>query len=194
MEGFSWNGFSMVRTSESFPSTGSDGGKASLGETKFCQQASQEWLAVAKTEQEPKADFGGAVSCPQGGAGSPSHPACSEELTAGTRCPRKRRTLVPEPPRLHSCVVTSSHSKVGQERPGDSSDVVPAQLGGNDGSASSCLLAGLSLTWVFPVDLEKLGGETKAERMKAKLSSSAKWFIFPFLKVFQILIKDQLSG
>lgn len=182
----------MVRTSESFPSTGSDGGKASLGGTKVCQQAPQEWLAVAKREQEPKADFGGAVRCPQGGAGSPLHPTCSEELTAGTRCPRKRRTLVPESPRLHSRVVTSSHSKVGQERPGDSFDVVPAQLGGNDGSASSCLLAGLSLTWVSPMDLEKLGGETKAERMRARLSSPAKWFTSLCLKVFQILIKDQL--
>lgn len=89
--------------------------------------------------------------------------------------------------------MTSSHSKLGQERPGDNSDVVPAWLGGNDGSASSCLLAGLSLTWVFPTDLERHGGETKVERMKARLSSLAKWFIFLCLKFFQILIKDQVS-
>lgn len=136
----------------------------------FCQQ---EWFAEAKAEQEPKADFGGAPSCAQRGAGSPSRSGCSEELTAGTRCPRKQHMLVPESPRLHSCVVTSSHSKVGQERPGDISDVVPAQLGGKDGSASSCRLAGLSLTWAFPMDLEKHRGETKVERMKARLSSLA---------------------
>lgn len=87
--------------------------------------------------------------------------------------------------------MTSSHSKLGQERPGDSSDVVPARLGGNDGSASSCLLAGLSLTWVFPTDSQKHGGETK--RMKARLSNLAKWFIFLCFKIFQVLIKDQLS-
>lgn len=145
---------------------------------------------MAKTEQEPKAEFGGATSCPQGGAGSPSPSRCSEELTAGTRRPRKQHTLVPESPRLHSRVVTSSHSKVGQERPGDSSDVVPGRLGGND---RVCLPPGLSLTWVFPMDVEKHGGETKVDRMKARLSSLAKWFIFLCLKIFQVLIKDQLS-
>lgn len=44
-----------------------------------------------------------------------------------------------------------------------------------------------------PMDLEKHGGETKVERMKAKLSSSAKWFIFLCLNIFQILVKGKLS-
>lgn len=48
----------MVRTSESFPSTESDGGKASLGGTRFCQQAPQEWFALAKTEQGLKLTLG----------------------------------------------------------------------------------------------------------------------------------------
>lgn len=74
----------------------------------FCQQ---EWFAEAKAEQEPKADFGGAPSCAQRGAGSPSRSGCSEELTAGTRCPRKQHTLVPESPRLHSRVVTSCRDR-----------------------------------------------------------------------------------
>lgn len=65
MEGFSWNGFPVVRTSASFPSTVSDGGKASLGGTRFCQQAPQEWFAVAKTEQGLKLTLGCYKLCPR---------------------------------------------------------------------------------------------------------------------------------
>lgn len=54
---------------------------------------------MAKTEQEPKADFGGATNCPQAGAGSPLHSARSLELTTGTCCPRKLHVLVPKSPR-----------------------------------------------------------------------------------------------
>lgn len=43
------------------------------------------------------------------------------------------------------------------------------------------------------MDLEKHGGEAKVERVKARLSSLAKWLSFLSLKFFQIPVKDQLN-
>lgn len=43
------------------------------------------------------------------------------------------------------------------------------------------------------MDLEKHGEEAKVERVKARLSSLAKWFIFLCLKFFQIPVKHQLN-
>lgn len=51
-------------------------------------------------------------------------------------------------------------------------------------SSSSHTIAGLSLMWLFPMGLEKHGGETKVKRMKAGISSWAKCLFFSMPKFF----------
>lgn len=71
---------------------------------------------MAKTEQGPKADFGGATNYPRAGAGSSLCSTCSSELTTGTCCPRNLCVLVPESPRpsLPCSDIQSQESGTGE--------------------------------------------------------------------------------
>lgn len=111
---------------------------------------------MAKTEQGLKADFGGAMNCPQAGAGSSLHSTCSLELTTGTCCPRKLHVLVSESPRpllpcrdiqLQESGTEETWWQLGCGASSAGEEVMR--------SASSRTVAGLSLVWLFHMGLEK---------------------------------------